>query len=664
MLKNMSVSMKLASGFGMVLLLLVAVSVASWYSLNDASKGFVDYRGMARDANLAGRLQASMLMVRLNVKDFLIGGSSKAKESYADYYKEMDGFLQEAQKEIQDPTRAAKIDLVDQEVKRYDEAFGQVTTLMDARNHSVKNVLDVKGPFMENTLTEIMISAERDEDMSAAFYSGLAMKHLLLARLYSAKYLVTNEDPAANRVNEEYGKMQEQLDKLDEEIQNAQRRQWLADVQDAKDAYTKTFADLTETISERNKIITGTLDSIGPLVAKSIEEVKLDIKSNQDEIGPRLQQSSESATMFIMLVAGGAVICGVGAYFLLASVIVKPLRLVVSMLKDIAEGEGDLTKRLPVSTTDEVGQMSLWFNTFIEKLQGIIGELARNATSVGSSSNELSLTASQLTEGAEKTTDQSVSVASAAEEMSVNMNSMAVTSEQMTSNLRTVVEATTEMTSCISEIATNAERASTVAGEAATMAGTSNEKIGQLGSAADEIGKVIEVIQDIAEQTNLLALNATIEAARAGESGKGFAVVAAEVKELAKQTGDATEDIRTRIEHIQSSSVEAVDSIGKISEVIAQVNEISCVIASAVEEQSQTTKDIANNVGQTSAAAETVSNGVAQSAAASQEITETIASVAQAAKQTASGAAQTQAAGSNLSQLSVKLQSLVDQFEI
>jgi methyl-accepting chemotaxis protein len=203
-----------------------------------------------------------------------------------------------------------------------------------------------------------------------------------------------------------------------------------------------------------------------------------------------------------------------------------------------------------------------------------------------------------------------------------------------------------------------------VAGNAATMAQSSNETIGQLGNAADEIGKVIQVIQDIAEQTNLLALNATIEAARAGDAGKGFAVVATEVKALAKQTAEATEDIRGKIEGIQSSTSLAVKSIGSISEVIQQVNEISRTIASAVEEQSVTTREIAQNVAQTSSAAETVSVGVTQSAMASKEITQNIAGVDQAAKQTAQGAAQTQTAGVELSKLAEELQSLVGQFQV
>ena len=164
------------------------------------------------------------------------------------------------------------------------------------------------------------------------------------------------------------------------------------------------------------------------------------------------------------------------------------------------------------------------------------------------------------------------------------------------------------------EIARNAEQASTIASGASELAQVSNETIARLGTSADEIGKVIDVIQDIADQTNLLALNATIEAARAGAAGNGFAVVATEVKELARKTAEATEDIRHRIQGIQSSTSEAVQAIGKISHVIDEVKDVSRTIASAVEEQSITTREIAQNVAETSKAAETVSVGVSQSA--------------------------------------------------
>ncbi len=325
---------------------------------------------------------------------------------------------------------------------------------------------------------------------------------------------------------------------------------------------------------------------------------------------------------------------------------------------------GDLTNQLKSTRKDEIGKLMGALSTMGGNLREIVQNLGENASTLANSSKDLSDTSAQLTSGAEETTNQSTSVASAAEEMSTNMTNMAGSTEQMTASVKTVASAVEEMTASISEIARNAEQASTVAGSASRLAETSNDSIQHLGTAANEIGQVIETIQDIAEQTNLLALNATIEAARAGDAGKGFAVVASEVKELAKQTAEATEDIRQRIEGIQGSTGEAVDSVRQISDVIGQVNDVSKTIASAVEEQSITTKEIARNISQTSDAAQTVAVGVAESATATQEITENITHVDSNARKTATNAQRTEESGQELNKLAGELRTTLGKFTI
>lgn len=349
--------------------------------------------------------------------------------------------------------------------------------------------------------------------------------------------------------------------------------------------------------------------------------------------------------------------------FLLARTIMKPLQETIAMLKDIAEGEADLTKRLDESRPDEFGQLARWFNTFANRLQGIIQEFTVNSQTLNGSSSELSTVASTLADGAMEATGQSSTVAAAAEEMSVNMNNIATSTSEVSQNIQSVARSIDELTTSIDDVAKNAEKSAAVAGEAAGLATISNEKVAALGGAANEIGKVIEVIQDIAEQTNLLALNATIEAARAGEAGKGFAVVATEVKELAKQTAAATDDIRQRIEGIQGSTGEAVCAIREISNVINNVNDVAGTIASAVEQQSKTTQTISRNIAQTASAAEMVANGVNESAAASQEITRSIAKVDTVLQQTSDGAQRSKSAGEEFSSLAGKMASLVCQFK-
>jgi len=362
------------------------------------------------------------------------------------------------------------------------------------------------------------------------------------------------------------------------------------------------------------------------------------------------------------LVVGFVVVSGVLFFVLITRSVTRPLNETVQAFQVMAGG--DLSRRLPEGSADEVGQFRNSANSLLDKLRDMIGRLSRSASQLGMASTELTGTAEQLASGADQTTRQSSTVAAAAEEMSVSMQQMAGSSEQMSASVKTVASSIEQMTAAITEVARSAEQAASVAAQAAKLTETSTSRIDTLTSSTTEIGKVVETIQDIAEQTNLLALNATIEAARAGEAGKGFAVVATEVKELARETAMATEDIRRRIEGIQQSTGGAIEAISQIAAVVGQINEASRTIASAVEEQSVTTREIAQNVNQVAQGASTVSSGVAQTAAATREVTENIVHVDENARRTADDAGRTRTAGATLANLAQEIQSMVGEFTL
>lgn len=366
----------------------------------------------------------------------------------------------------------------------------------------------------------------------------------------------------------------------------------------------------------------------------------------------------ENAAIVLLFVGLAAAVL----FLLVTRSITLPVRDTVDAFKRFAEG--NLNRRLEVSTSDEMGELRTAANGLIDKLRMMMGQMDTCSTQLTGASSALNNTASQLAAGADETTGQSSSVAAAAEEMATNMRSMATSTNQMLGNVRTVSTSVEQMTAAIAEVASSAETAARVAAGAAALAGNSSQKVDQLGRAATEIGAVIELIQDIAEQTNLLALNATIEAARAGDAGKGFAVVATEVKQLARQTAEATESIRGRIEAIQTSAQEAVQAISEIRDVVGKVNDVSRTIASAVEEQSITTREIARNVAHASTSAETVATGITETASAAQEVTRNIAGVDRNARRTAADADATRSSGHHLATLAEQLQGLVGQFQI
>ena len=271
-----------------------------------------------------------------------------------------------------------------------------------------------------------------------------------------------------------------------------------------------------------------------------------------------------------------------------------------------------------------------------KQLREVMDSVAESAQQLGSSSEELTATSQQMAGNAEETSNQAGVVSAA--------------SEQVNKNIQTVSASTEQMTASIGEISKNSTEAAKVTREAVEVANSANETIKGLGESSVEIGKVIKVITSIAQQTNLLALNATIEAARAGEAGKGFAVVANEVKELAKQTAQATEDISQKIESIQTGSTGAVDAIGQVSSIINKINDISTTTASAVEEQTVTTSEISRNV--------------AEAARGSGEIAENITGVSDAAQRTAKGANDALNAAKELSEMAVKLQQLAERMKV
>lgn len=399
---------------------------------------------------------------------------------------------------------------------------------------------------------------------------------------------------------------------------------------------------------------------------KEINDREKRIAASERQARSELKASDEAATRSVVFFVGIGLACaavaalvGVGT----ARSITRPLRRTVEILKDIAQGEGDLTRRLTNRGKDELADLARWFNLFVEKIETIVAGVAADAERLAASSNQLSEIAVELSGGAEETGNQSTIVATSAEQMTAAMDVVANSSGEMSSNVKAVAAAVEEMTASISEVARGAARAASVANNAAQLAQVSNVQIDTLGQAASQIGKVVDVIQEIAEQTNLLALNATIEAARAGESGKGFAVVATEVKELARQTASATEEIRSRINGIQSSMAEAISSIGRISEAVVQVNEVSQSIATAVEEQSIVTKEIAGQVSSTSTAADTVAQGIARSAETSNEISRNIAGVDTAARETARGASLTESSSRELHELAERLRTAVGGFK-
>ncbi len=474
------------------------------------------------------------------------------------------------------------------------------------------------------------LNQTQSKGRQAILAGGDRERHDAAKKLFDSNWDEIGKDISVLDALSQFWSLQENRDRLAEtkkqlgplrEVQEGAIKHATSGERDAIPTAGNEFADKATTVVEAMK---------KPLDAMADSYAVL-IKQDSGE----MTTQTRSMTLTLLISLALALGAGIFVALSLSRSISGASRAALTQAEAIAAG--DLTgDDLKIRSQDELGDLTAAINKMSGSLKNMIMAITENSLHVASASEELSNTSQQITANSEETSAQAKVVSDSAVQVSQNLQTVATGAEEMGVSIR--------------EIAKNATEAAKVATSAVKVAETTTATVSKLGESSNEIGQVIKVITSIAQQTNLLALNATIEAARAGEAGKGFAVVANEVKELAKETAKATEDISRKIEAIQGDTKAAVEAIASISEVINQVNGISNTIATAVEEQNATTNEMARNVS--------------EAANSSGEITSNINGVAQAAESTSRGAMDTQKASQQLVETSAELRRLVEQFKI
>ena len=361
--------------------------------------------------------------------------------------------------------------------------------------------------------------------------------------------------------------------------------------------YTETY--IRRAVAEQQETTEKGLLDFNEMAQKSIYEVK------------RLQLW---VTALIIAVLALTIV------FCLKVIVVRPIHQLMESVIDLAQGDGDLTLRIDIKSSDEIGQLAAWINLFIDKLHTVIGAVNRDAETVKLSSEDLSGISQQLHTGSGAVSHQTRSLVAGATQLSENMISVAAGCEQISSNAAMMATATEDMTLTVGDIAANCDHARTITHAAMQQSEVTSMKVNDLGVSAHGISEITGVITEIAAQTNLLALNATIEAARAGDAGKGFHVVANEIKTLAIQTSDATREIEQKIGAIQASTAETVSEVSKISSVIKNIDDVVKSIAQALGDQSKRAREISQNIEETSSSISEINEKVSDSSRFSGEI--------------------------------------------
>jgi methyl-accepting chemotaxis protein len=505
---------------------------------------------------------------------------------------------------------------------------------------------------------EIMVTTRENMEHSLnQVYVPMAGELLLNIRQEEKHYLLHGDDRYATATRNAINTLVNQLNAT------GIRKAFIEASEMQLNAYRTAF----DALVQEDRIIKDAEEKMHSAAGEISREVDLIYQSamaiSESQTG-EISKVANTLSGAAMSMGAVAVLIGIVLAVLITRSITGPANQVILMVRDIAEGQGDLTRRLTYDANDEIGELAKWFNAFLERLQTMILDIADNSGTMDTSSGRLLAIAGSMSRGAENMGARVASVAGAASDMSASIETISTAMNEASSTAGLVASATEEMNASIGEIAKRAETANTISENAVKEAEKARELMARLGTAAMEIGKVSETINDISGKTNLLALNATIEASRAGEAGKGFAVVANEIKQLARQTFDATDHINQQISGIQDSTNNATQGMNAITGIINEINSVISMIASTIEEQSITTREIAENVAQSSRAISQVTTQVEEGSRFAGKIAAEISEVNSAAAGISESSSEVNQSSEKFSRLAQGLKTLVGRFRI
>lgn len=640
-LRTLSISAKLKLGFGTVLVGLTLVGIIAVSVFRSSSAGLQRYREIARASNALGFVQAATLDARFYGKDFLATASASSADRATTRIRDARARTDEARRSLEAGQGKRRLAEVATWLEQYETGLEELIRIRSARERAAQEAA-AAGQTMASRV-------DREAELAEAAHESDDLGDLTDIALSLARVRTTVQASLQKGAPDAEGlsKGMERLEAAVFELSGKDREELAA----LAARYRREAEQAMAQLAGERRVTVELLDRVGPEIASNLEEIKRGYIGEQDRLGPTLVARNDIMTGVVATLALLMLVLGVVASVAITRGITRPLAQITALVDRMAEG--DFSEKVDVDSDDEIGALARDMNRMIDDVGGVLAAISSTAAELSQASEQLNGLATGLASSAEETSGRTESAASAAgqtddslhtiaaatEQMSAGINSVSAAAEQMSTNMSNITQsartmrddmeavaaAIEEMSSSIREVSQSAQSSSALSQEATSLTRSASEVISALSRSSREIGQVTELIKNIADQTNLLALNATIEAAGAGEAGRGFAVVATEVKELAKQSAQAAEDITQRIVEVQSNTERASEAMSKVASFVDQMAEAAQSIAASVEQQSATTHEIASNVARGASGARDISANVEEATTGAGSVASSIA---------------------------------------